>query len=90
MAMKARFSTDSGLRCGFDRGLTLAMSLVQLSYDLVRIAAPIGHGGGDQDLDVIAAQQGLRLRMIDASLLMYFRSSMLERRWLWLCSFRSP
>jgi hypothetical protein len=29
------------------------VSLVQLAYDLIGITTPIGHGGGNQDLDVI-------------------------------------
>src|SRR5260370_27719373 len=44
------------------------MSLVQLSYDLVRIAAPIGHGSSYQDLDVITAQEWMRLSVIDAGI----------------------
>ncbi len=41
---------------------------MQLAYDLIGIATPIGHGGGNQDLDVIATQQRMQVAVIDASL----------------------
>jgi hypothetical protein len=44
------------------------VSLVKLTDDFVRVAAPIGHGRGDQDLDVVAAQQWKELSIFDSSL----------------------
>jgi hypothetical protein len=54
--------------CRVDRGLTLSVSLVKLTDDFIRVAAPIRHGRGDQDLDVVAAQQRKEFSIFDSSL----------------------